>query len=251
VFAPHVETSTGMMLPDDYIAKVGAACKETGALFVLDCIASGTVWVDMKKLGIDVVISAPQKGWSGPAAVGLAMLSEKATQRMMDGPESSSFVVNLRKWQGIMDLYEKGAFGYHTTLPTDAIRAFREIADQQKELGLGNLKDSQISMGAMARGMLESKGLRSVAAPGFQAPGVLVYYSPDGMANADMVSKFRSVGLQIAAGVPWEINEPAGLKTFRIGLFGIDKLMNAQKTVRTLEHGLDDVMGNGVESSWL
>lgn len=244
VCAPHVETSTGIMLTDEYIKKLSAAAHEVGALFVLDCIASGTCWVDMKELGIDVVISAPQKGWSGPAAVGLAMLSENAYEKMMSGPEATSFCVNLRKWSGMMQLYEGGGFGYHTTMPTDAIRQFDEIAEKQKSIGLDTLNDAQYDMGWKARGMLESKGLTSVAAYPYQAPGVCVFYSPEGNDNPTMVKKFHETGMQIAAGVPWRINEPEGLNTFRIGLFGIDKLTNVDKTVKALEDGIDYVMSD-------
>jgi len=197
VFAPHVETSIGIILPDDYIRKVGAACQEAGALFVLDGIASGTVWVDMKDLNVDVFISAPQKGWSGPAAVGIAMLSDRAHARMMEGPESSSYTVNLKRWSGIMDLYDGGGFGYHCTMPTDAIRQFRDIAQKQVDIGLDKLKQAQIEMGEKARKMLESKGLKSAAADGAAAPGVLVYYSP-GVSNPEMVGSFREHGMQVS-----------------------------------------------------
>ncbi|GMI14171.1 hypothetical protein TrVE_jg2720 [Triparma verrucosa] len=243
VFMPHVETSTGMMVTDEYIMKLSAAAKEVGAVMVLDCIASGTCWVDMKKLGLDVVITAPQKGWSGPAAVGIAMLSDNAYDKMMNGPESSSFCVNLKKWSGMMQLYEGGGFGYHTTMPTDAIRTFDEIANEQKKIGLDVLNDSQYKMGAMAREMLESKGLKSVAASENAAPGVLVYYSPAGNSNPEMVQKFHSHNMQIAMGVPWRIDEP-DVNTFRIGLFGIDKLNDPVGTVAKLEYGIDAVMGN-------
>lgn len=244
VFMPHVETSTGMMVTDDYIKKISAAAKEVGAVMVLDCIASGTCWVDMKELGLDVVITAPQKGWSGPAAVGIAMLSDNAYDKMMNGPESSSFCVNLKKWSGMMQLYEGGGFGYHTTMPTDAIRTFEEIANKQKQIGLDKLCKAQYDMGSLGREMLESKGLKSVAEPGWQAPGVLVYYSPNDIDNGSMVKRFHSHGMQIAAGVPWRIDEPEGLKTFRIGLFGIDKLTDVEGTIGKLEKGIDYVMSN-------
>jgi len=245
VFAPHVETSTGMMLSDEYIMKLSEAAKEVGAVMVLDCIASGTAWVDMKKLGLDVVISAPQKGWSGPAGVGIAMLSQSAYDKMQT-TESTSFCVNLKKWSDMMNLYEAGGFGYHTTMPTDAIRAFDEVANEQKVIGLDHLCAMQYKMGILARSMLESKGLRSVAAPGFQAPGVLVYYSPAGYDNMSIVKKFKEYGMQIAAGVRWRVDEPDGLLTFRIGLFGIDKLQDVEGTVGKLEKAIDYVMSSVV-----
>mmetsp|Transcript_11346 Transcript_11346/g.16455 ORF Transcript_11346/g.16455 Transcript_11346/m.16455 type:complete len:456 (+) Transcript_11346:178-1545(+) len=241
LFAPHVETSTGMILPDDYIKKATKAMHEVGGLFVLDCIASGTVWADMKDLGVDVVISAPQKGWTGPACAALVMMSEKAVEKMGE-KEETSFSLSLKRWSAIMDTYEKGGFGYHTTMPTDALRDFHEISVETLKFGLPKLKDAQIELGATARSLLESKGLTSVAAPGFQAPGVLVYYSPLGQENPVMMNRFKAHGLQIAMGVPWRVNEPEGLQTFRIGLFGLDKMGNIPHTIETLGTALDQVL---------
>jgi len=241
-FAPHVETSTGMIIPDDYIKRVAKAMHDVGGLFVLDCIASGTIWADMEDLGVDVVISAPQKGWTGPACVGFVMMSEAATKKMTETQETS-FSISLKRWSAIMDTYEKGGFGYHTTMPTDAIRDFHEISVETVKFGIPKLKAAQYKLGLQSRGVLESKGLTSVAAPGFQAPGVLVYYSPtQSVANPEMMNKFKRHGLQIAMGVPWEIDEPEGLKTFRLGLFGLDKLGNIPDTISTMETALDGVL---------
>ena len=241
LFAPHVETSTGMILPDDYIRKAAQAMHDVGGLFVLDCIASGTVWADMKDLGVDVVISAPQKGWTGPACAALVMMSDRAVHKMTQS-EETSFSLSLKRWSAIMDAYEKGGFGYHTTMPTDALRDFHEISVETMKYGLPKLKELQQQLGHRARALLDSKGLTSVAAPGFQAPGVLVYYSPTDVDNPVMMNKFKQHGLQIAMGVPWRINEPDGLKTFRIGLFGLDKINDMDKTLNVMEHALDHVL---------
>mmetsp|Transcript_8526 Transcript_8526/g.17338 ORF Transcript_8526/g.17338 Transcript_8526/m.17338 type:complete len:492 (-) Transcript_8526:155-1630(-) len=242
IFAPHVETSTGMMLPDDYIRKAADAIHSVGGLFVLDCIASGTVWADMKDLGVDVVISAPQKGWTGPACAALVMMSDRAVEKMENGAtEESSFSLSLKRWSAIMDLYEKGGFGYHTTMPTDALRDFHEISVETMKYGMPELKQAQLDLGKTARALLDSKGLTSVAAPGFQAPGVLVYYSPLGVENPVMMQRFKGHGLQIAMGVPWRIDEPA-VQTFRLGLFGLDKMANIPDCVGTLEKALDNVL---------
>lgn len=240
-FAPHVETSTGMILPDDYIRKITQAMHEIGGIFVLDCIASGAIWVDMKDLGIDVVISAPQKGWTGPACAALVMMSERARD-LMNNTDETSFSISLKRWSAIMDTYEKGGFGYHTTMPTDALRDFHEISVETMRFGIPELKEAQQSLGRQAHEILGSKGLTSVAAKGFQAPGVLVYYSPTGVENPAMMMKFKSQGLQIAMGVPWRIDEPEGLKTFRIGLFGLDKMGNIPKALHTFEDALDNVL---------
>jgi aspartate aminotransferase-like enzyme len=243
-FCPHVETSTGMMLPDDYITKIAHAVHETNGLLVVDCIASGTVWIDMIQTGVDVVISAPQKGWTGTPCAALVMLSERAADVMAAQPANaeSSFSLSLKRWSAIMDTYEKGGFGYHTTMPTDSLRDFHEISVETLEYGLPQLREAQLKMGWGARAILDSKGLTSVAAPGFQAPGVLVYYSPSGTDNPVMMQTFKRQGLQIAMGVPWKIDEPAGLKTFRIGLFGLDKLKNIDRTLSTMEAALDNVL---------
>lgn len=241
VFAPHVETSTGMILPDDYIQQVADAVHEVGGLFVLDCIASGTVWVDMKELGVDVVISAPQKGWTGPACAALVMMSERAALKTAETQETS-FSMSLKRWSAIMDTYEKGGFGYHTTMPTDALRDFHEISVETLKFGLPELKEAQIELGKRCHQAFDTRGLTSVAAPGFQAPGVLVYYSPSDIDNPGMMSKFKSQGLQIAMGVPWRIDEPEGLRTFRLGVFGLDKMGDITNTVGVMEAALDNVL---------
>ena len=242
IFAPHVETSTGMILPDDYIRKVSSAIHEVGGMFVLDCVASGTVWADMKDLSVDVVISAPQKGWTGPSCAALVMMSDAAAQRMGE-TEETSFSMSLKRWSAIMDSYENGGFGYHATMPTDSLRDFHEISVETLKFGLPELKQSQIDLGIAAHDVFAKKGLLSVAAPGYQAPGVLVYYSPPNAENPEMFQKFKEQGLQIAMGVPWRIDEPiVPMKTFRMGLFGLDKLGHVKETVDILEDALDKVL---------
>jgi len=241
VFAPHVETSTGIILPDDYIRRAAEAVHEVGGLFVLDCIASGTLWVDMKDLGVDVVISAPQKGWTGPACAALVMMSERAA-KVMQNKQESSFSLSLTRWSAIMDAYEAGGFGYHTTMPTDALRDFHEVTVETLRRGLPELKAAQLDLGRQARALLNSRGLVSVAAPGFEAPGVLVYHSPAGIDNPTMMAKFKEQGMQIAMGVPWRIDEPHNMFTFRMGLFGLDKLNDVDGTISTMRTALDTVL---------
>lgn len=238
VFAPHVETSSGMMLPDEYIRAVTDAVHEVGGLFVLDCIASGTVWVDMQTTGVDVLVSAPQKGWSGSPCCGLVMLSADANERIKD-TTSSSFALDLLKWQQIMQAYENGGHAYHATMPTDALTAFRDVMLETKEYGFAKVRDEQLELGTKVREMLAERGIQSVAAPGFEAPGVVVSYTTDdGIQNG---SKFAALGLQIAAGVPLQCDEPADFKTFRLGLFGLDKLHNIDRTVEKLAEAFDQL----------
>jgi aspartate aminotransferase-like enzyme len=238
VFAPHVETSVGLILPDDYIKAMSAAAHEVGAVFVLDCIASGTVWVDMKELGVDALITAPQKGWTGPACAGLIMLSEAGKERM-DSTKSTSFVCNLKTWHNIMTAYETGGMGYHCTMPTDALRQFRDVGRETEALGWASIKNKQLELGAEMRKMFAERGFRSTAAPGFEAPGVLVFHSPKDLDNPAAVKAFAQQGIQIAAGVPWMIDEPKDQKTFRIGLFGLDKMADVQRTVSILASAVD------------
>jgi aspartate aminotransferase-like enzyme len=238
VFAPHVETSAGMILPDDYIRRVATAVHAHGGLLVLDCIASGTVWVDMEALGVDVLVSAPQKGWSGPPCCGLVMLSERALERLAH-TRSTSFACDLAKWHQIMEAYESGGHAYHATMPTDALRSFAEVIAETEAFGFGLAKTRQVELGARVRRVLEAAGYPSVAAEGFQAPGVVVSYTSDpGLKSG---AKFAAAGLQIAAGVPLQVGEPDGFQTFRIGLFGLDKLMDIDRTVGTLEEALRSI----------
>ena len=223
VFAPHVETSAGIILPDDYIRALAEATHEVGGLLVIDCIASGCVWLDMQALGIDVLISAPQKGWSSTPCAGLVMLSETAAARV-EATNSVSFTLDLKKWRSIMKSYEDGGFAYHATLPTDGLRQFRDTVQEVKAFGFGKAQDAQWELGQRVRGLLAEAGFRSVAAPGFEAPGVVVSYTDQD--DIQSGKAFREAGLQIASGVPLQVDEPAGFKTFRIGLFGLDKLQD-------------------------
>jgi len=238
VFAPHVETASGMILPDDYLRQVADAVHAAGGMFVLDCIASGAIWVDMQALGIDIVVSAPQKGWSASPCCGLVMLGAAARERI-DGTTSTSFACDLKKWLQIMEAYEGGSFAYHATMPTDGLIVLRKVMQEMDAYGFDKIRAEQQELGDRVRALLESRGIRSVAAGGFKAPGVVVSYTGDDGIKSG--KKFADAGLQVAAGVPLQCDEPADFKTFRIGLFGLDKLHNIERTVANLEKALDQV----------
>jgi len=242
VFAPHVETAAGMMLPDDYLTRVANAVHAVGGLFVLDCIASGAMWVDMKATGVDILISAPQKGWSGSPCCAMVMLSERA-RKAIDATQSSSFACDLKKWLNIMEAYEAGTHMYHTTMPTDALAQLREVMKETQAYGFEKVKQEQLVLGNQVRALLVSRGFKSVAASGFQAPGVVVSYTQD--ADIHNSKKFLALGLQTAAGVPLQCDEPADFMTFRIGLFGLEKLHNVNRTVDHLAQALDQM---GIET---
>ncbi len=239
VFAPHVETASGMILPDDYLRAVAEAVHAVGGLFVLDCIASGCVWVDMKDTGVDVLISAPQKGWSASPSAGMVMLNEAALARVQDS-SSTSFAIDLGKWLSIMQAYENGGHAYHATMPTDALRRLRDIMLEAREYGFDRLCEAQWELGNRVRAALAARGVKSVAAEGFGAPGVVVSYTDD--PDIKNGSKFAAEGVQIAGGVPLMVDEPADFSTFRLGLFGLDKLRDVDATVARLEGVLDKVL---------
>lgn len=239
VFAPHVETSSGIILPDNYIATVAAAAHEVGAVFVLDCIASGCIWVDMAALGVDVLISAPQKGWSASPAAGIVVLGPRGEERLA-ATKSSSFAMDLAKWRAIMAAYEAGGHAYHATMPTDAIVGLRDAMAETRDMGFAEAKAAQWALGRAVRAMLEGRGVASVAAAGFQAPGVVVSYTDD--PEVQTGAKFRALGMQIAAGVPLQVGEGEGFRTFRLGLFGLDKLKAVEGTVARLRRGVEAVL---------
>jgi aspartate aminotransferase-like enzyme len=236
VFAPHVETSAGMILPDSYLRAVADAVHAVGGLFVLDCIASGAMWVDMQATGVDLLISAPQKGWSSSPCCAMVMLSERA-RIAIDGTTSSSFSCDLKKWLQIMETYEKGGHAYHATLPTDALTRLREVMKETQAYGFSKVKSEQESLGEKVRAMFENRGLQSVAADGFKAPGVVVSYTTD--SDIQSGKKFLVQGLQTAAGVPLQCDEGADFKTFRVGLFGLEKWHQVDRTVANLAGALD------------
>ena len=238
VFAPHVETASGMILPDAYIKAVADAVHAVGGLFVLDCIASGAIWVDMQATGVDVLISAPQKGWSGSPCCGVVMMNEDALAKV-NATTSNSFAVDLKKWLQIMQAYENGGHAYHATLPTDSIKYFRDMMKLAEEVGFEALRENQWALGEKVRALLKARGFKSVAAEGFEAPGVVVCYTTDDMIQNG--KKFVEQGLQIAAGVPLQCDEPADYKTFRLGLFGIDKLKDVDGAVARLEKALNQL----------
>jgi aspartate aminotransferase-like enzyme len=235
VFAPHVETASGIILPDDYLAALGAAVRESGGLFVLDCVASGTVWVDMVKNHVDVLISAPQKGWSGSPCCALIALGERARAKIEE-TTSSSFACDLKKWLQIMEAFENGGHAYHATMPTDALAALRDVMLETEAYGFAKVCLEQQVLGRQVRELLVSRGFPSVAAPGFEAPGVVVSYTSD--LEIHNSKKFLGFGLQTAAGVPLQCDEPADFRTFRIGLFGLEKLHQPQRTVDNLATAL-------------
>jgi len=237
VFAAHVETASGILLPDDYLKAIGEAVHAVGGMFVLDCVASGTIWVDMVANGVDVLLSAPQKGWSGPSSTGLVMLGERA-RATIDDTNSSSFAANLKRWLQIMETYEGGGHAYHATMPTDALAKLRDVMQEAEAIGMEKLKAAQQELGRKVRAMLAANGFPSVAAQGFEAPGVVVSYTVD--ADLQSGKKMLAQGLQIAAGVPLECDEGADFRTFRVGLFGLDKLLNVDRTVASLERGLQE-----------
>ena len=239
VYAPHVETSSGIILSEDYIKALSEAVHSVGGLLVIDCIASGCVWLDMKDLGIDVLISAPQKGWSSTPCSGLVMLSDAAIKKV-ENTESNCFSLDLKQWLTVMRAYENGGHAYHATMPTDSLRQFRDTILESKEIGFDTLRDAQWELGKRVRKVLADKGFESVAAEGFEAPGVVVAYT-----DRDDIHKgsaFAEAGLQIAAGVPLNVGEPDNFKTFRLGLFGLDKLTDVDGAVARFEKALDEVL---------
>ncbi len=238
VFAPHVETAAGMMLPDDYLSAVADAVHAVGGLFVLDCIASGAMWVDMQATGVDILISAPQKGWSSSPACAMVMMSERA-RKAIDATTSTTFAADLKKWLQVMETYESGAHMYHTTLPTDALQRLQQTMLETEAYGFAKVREEQMALGAAVRGLLKEYGFASVAAPGFEAPGVVVSYTTD--PDIQNSKKFLAQGLQTAAGVPLQCDEPADFSTFRMGLFGLDKWHNVERTLGQLRQALDAV----------
>ncbi len=243
VLGAHVETASGIILPDDYMRQVADAVHAEGGLFVLDCIASGTLWVDMQAIGVDVLISAPQKGWTSSACCALVMLGASA-RKAIETTTSTSFACDLRKWLQIMEAYEQGGFAYHATMPTDALIVLRDVMAETEAYGFEKVRAEQQALGEKVRAVLREKGFKSVAATGFESPSVVVSYTDDdGIQSA---KKFAQVGLQAAAGVPLQCDEPQDFKTFRIGLFGLDKLHHIDRTVTTLAKALDEIKERSV-----
>ena len=242
VFAPHVETAAGILLPDDYLRAVSDAVHEVGGLFVVDAIASGALWIDMQATGVDVLVSAPQKGWSGSPCCAFVMLGDRA-RAAIDGLTSSSFAADLKKWLQIMEAYEGGGHAYHATLPTDALARTRDAMVETRAYGFERLRVEQIELGRRVRALLVARGLRSVSADGFQAPGVVVSFTDDDGLHSGKA--FLGQGLQTAAGVPLQCDEGPDFKTFRIGLFGLDKLHHVERTVASLDQALGRILGAG------
>ena len=243
VFAPHVETASGMMLPDDYMRQVAEATHAAGGLFVLDCIASGAMWVDMKAIGVDVLVSAPQKGWSSSPAGAMVCLSERAL-KVMEGTTSTSFAADLKKWHQIMQAYENGGHAYHATLPTTALVELRDAMQETRDRGFATVREQQMALGHKVRALLTSRGMPSVAAEGFQAPGVVVSYTTD--PDIQSGKAFIAQGLQTATGVPLMCDEPSDFRTFRLGLFGLDKWADVDRSVGQLSKALDAIGVNAI-----
>jgi aspartate aminotransferase-like enzyme len=235
VFAAHVETSAGIVLTDAYIKAVTHAVHANGAMFILDCIASGTIWVDMKEIGVDILISAPQKGWGASPCGGFVMLNS-AARIQIDKTKITRFAIDLKKWLEVMEAYEKVGHAYHSTLPTDAIVKFHAAMKETEAFGFDKIKRAQEELGLKVRALLNKKQFRFVASEGFEAPSVVVYYTDD--VDIHTGKKFAALGVQIAAGVPLECNKPEDCKTFHKVLFGLDKLKNIDRPVANLDKAL-------------
>jgi aspartate aminotransferase-like enzyme len=236
VFAAHVETAAGILLPDDYVRAVSAATHSVGGLFVLDCIASGALWVDMTDLGADVLLSAPQKGWSGSPCAGFVMLGAAGRERVL-ATTSTSFAVDLGKWLSITEAYLDGQTPYHATMPTDALARDAALMLETRDAGLDHLREAQWSLGRQVRALLAERGFPSVAAEEYAAPSVVVSHTAD--PDLKSGAALKAHGLQVAAGVPLMCGEREDFSTFRIGLFGLDKLGDVDGTVARLAGHLD------------
>jgi aspartate aminotransferase-like enzyme len=238
VFAAHVETAAGLLLPDDYLRALAAATHEAGGLFVLDCIASGALWVDMAAVDVDVLLSAPQKGWSGSPGAGYVMLRE-AARSAVESTTSNSFSADLRRWLAVTDAYIQGNTPYHATLPTDTLAHDATLMRMTHDAGLDALRRSQSDLGAGVRALLGEHGFPSVAADGFASPTVVVSYTDDPEIRSG--AKFKQLGVQVAAGVPLMCGERDDFSTFRVGLFGLDKLGDVDGTIARLRARLPQV----------
>ena len=236
VFCPHVETSAGIILPDDYLRAIAQAVHAYGGLFVLDCVASGMVLIDMESVGVDVLLTAPQKGWSSTPCAALVMMSHRA-RVLTEERTSSSFANDLKRWVKIMETYEQGGHAYHATMPTDALRQLRDTLVEADKIGLAHLQEAQWTLGHRLRKILTARGLPSVAAQGFQAPSVIVSYTEDPEIKSG--KRFSEHGIQIAAGVPLKCGEVEGFSTFRVGLFGFDKLLEIDRTLQQFTMALE------------
>jgi aspartate aminotransferase-like enzyme len=193
------------------------------------------MWVNMEATGVDVLISAPQKGWSSSPCCAMVMLSERA-RKSIDQTQSSSFACDLKKWLQIMEGYENGTHSYHTTMPTDALTRLRDVMQETQAYGFDKVRQEQIDLGLRVRDLLESRGIVSVAADGFKSPSVVVSYTDD--KDIQNSKKFLALGLQTAAGVPLQCDERSDFMSFRIGLFGLEKLHNIDRSVAHLETAL-------------
>lgn len=238
VIAPHVETAAGIQLTDSYITAMADAAHEVGALVVLDCVASGASWVSMTDTGVDVLVSAPQKGWSGTPCAGYVMLSP-AGRDAVKRTTSTSFAVDLKKWLFITDEYGEGRTPYHATLPTDGLAHNAALMAEARDRGLENLRAAQIDLGTKVRALLEERGISPICTGEFAAPSVVVAYTDD--PDVKSGAKFKQAGVQVAGGVPLQCGEPESFSTFRLGLFGLDKLGDVDGTVDRLRTALDEL----------
>ena len=239
VFAPHVETASGIMLSEAYIAALAKAIHDVGGVLVIDCIASGCMWLDMQKLGIDVLLSAPQKGLSSTPCAGLVMLSKSAKELVLQS-KATSFALDLKAWLGIITAYENGGHAYYATMPTDGLRQLRDTLKECQTIGFDVLKNAQMTLAQQILSVLQSKGIKSVAHQDYQAAGVIVCHAPTDALHKGIA--FAQVGVQIAAGTPLQVGESDDYKSFRIGLFGLDKLTDINGTVARFAKACDKVL---------
>ena len=238
VFATHVETSSGIMLSDEYIAAIAEKIHSMNGYLVLDCVASGARWIDMQALGVDILITAPQKCWSAPPSCGIVLLN-KTIGSQLSHTTSDSFDLDLNQWLNIMRAYEQGKFAYYATMPTNALIALRNSMLEAQKIGFSYLKDRQLELGTKVRSLFKSKGFISVAEEQVASPSIAVYYTDD--PTIQNGQKWQEYGIQISSGVPLKCGEQEPFQTFRIGLLGWDKLNHIDQTVDTLKETLKEI----------
>ncbi|KIM82940.1 hypothetical protein PILCRDRAFT_819739 [Piloderma croceum F 1598] len=217
----HVDTSTAVLSDAKAIAEtVKRVSPET--LVVMDGVcAVASEEIQMDEWGIDVVLTAPQKGLGTPPGLSIVLASQKAIKVFESrSTPVTSYYASWKKWLPVMKAYENGSAAYFATPPVNLICAFHASlsAITKSSPSLADRFKLHQEASKRIKAAATELGLKQLPLePSLASNGMTALYFPDGVSGADLLPALLQRGVVVAGGLHTSIKD----KYFRIGHMGI------------------------------